>query len=149
MCGLFNHTPAPTNPLCTKISTATNKKNAQIHLHTLSKLHGNHRGLSLSKQLLKRLQDRATRINRQNIQTTSKFLKVLMCKFITSSVQMFLKCRVLTRVQMCLEEVHSIIQNRIQFILKQQPLHYIVNDIRCIVVLNFTYKNGNLSFKDH
>lgn len=38
----------------------TKKKNAQIHLHTLSKLHGNHRGLSLSKQLLKRLQDSHT-----------------------------------------------------------------------------------------
>lgn len=29
--------------------TTKKKKNAQIHLHTLSKLHGNHRGLSLSQ----------------------------------------------------------------------------------------------------
>lgn len=60
----YSTTPHPTNPLCTKISTPTyhkkKKKNAQIHLHTLSKLHGNHRGLSLSKQLLKRLQDSHT-----------------------------------------------------------------------------------------
>lgn len=46
--------------LALPLTTKNKNKNAQIHLHTLSKLHGNHRGLSLSKQLLKRLQDSHT-----------------------------------------------------------------------------------------
>lgn len=55
-----HHTPQIHFALKLVLPLTTKKKNAQIHLHTLSKLHGNHRGLSLSKQLLKRLQDSHT-----------------------------------------------------------------------------------------
>lgn len=90
MCGLFNHTPAPTNPLCTKISTPTyykkRKMHKYIHTHFLSCMViivGYHYLSSCSSAC-----KTVTRINRQNVQTTSKFVKVVMCKFMISSVQM-------------------------------------------------------------
>lgn len=88
----YSTTPHPTNPLCTKISTPTYYKKIKKKMHKYIYTHflscmviivGYHYLSSCSSAC-----KTVTHINRQNVQTTSKFVKVVMCKFMISSVQM-------------------------------------------------------------